>query len=390
MDKINCLSLFDGISCARLALERAGIKVGKYYASEIDKNAIKVSKHNWPDIVHLGSVTDVKAEELDTIDLLAGGSPCQSFSFCGKRNGMSTVDKQEVLTLEHYLQLKSDGYKFDGQSYLFWEYVRLLKEVKPKYFLLENVRMTKKWQDVISGVLGVEPLLINSSKLSAQNRWRNYWVNLPNVTQPEDKGIMLKDIIKQDYDGIWVWPRGENKGGVQGYKGKSPSLTTSSWEHNFLIYNGEAQRTRYKDEGGSKQVIETRKDGKANALLTGTAKSLLSVKSDELKVEGYINNNSQGNRVYSTEGKSCCLNASSGGAAGNGNALILDKEKVRKFTPEEAEKLQTVPVGYTSCISDHQRYRCLGNGWTVDVIAHILSFLPDEYKNLTAPESQVS
>lgn len=330
MENVRILSLFDGISCGRIALERAGIKVGKYYASEIDKNAIKVSKHNWPDIVHLGSVTDVKSEELDAIDLLLGGSPCQSFSFCGKRNGMSTVDKQEVLTLEHYLQLKAENYKFDGQSYLFWEYVRLLKEVKPKYFLLENVRMTKKWQDVISKTLGVEPIVINSSKLSAQNRVRLYWTNIPNVTQPEDKGIMLKDIIQQDYDGIWVWPRGENKG-------KSPTVTTSSWEHNFLIYNGAAQRTRYKEGGGSKQVIELRKDGKANAMLTGTIKSLLSVKD-------------------------------------------VNSERVRKFTPQEAEALQTVPQNYTSCISDHQRYRCLGNGWTVDVISHILGFLPEEYK----------
>lgn len=351
----NCLSLFDGISCGQIALSRANLQYDTYFASEIDEYAKKVTQSNWPGTIQLGSVCDLKSDNLPKINLLIGGSPCQGFSFGGK-------------------QLNFD----DPRSKLFFEYVRLLKELKPKYFLLENVNMKQEYQDIISGFLDVKPIKINSALVSAQNRVRLYWTNIPNVTQPEDKGIMLKDIIQQDYDGIWVWPRGENKGGVQGHKGKSPSLTTSSWEHNFLIYNGAAQCARYKDDGGSKQVIEIRKDGKANAMLTGTTKSLLSVKSNELKIEGYINNNSQGNRVYSTEGKSCCLNASSGGYAGSGNTLVLDKEKVRKFTPEEAEKLQTVPVGYTSCISNHQRYRCLGNGWTVDVIAHILNFIPKD------------
>lgn len=303
---INVLSLFDGISCGQIALQRAGIKVNQYFASEIDKHAIKVTQTNWPETVQLGSVVDVKVENLPKIDLIIGGSPCQSFSFCGKKNGMSTIDRQDILTLEHYLQLKSKNYKFNGQSYLFWEYARLVKEIAPEYFLLENVRMVKKWQDVITGVLGVEPILINSSKLSAQNRVRLYWTNIPNVTSPEDKKIMLKDIVDQN-DTL----------------------------HNISIYNGAAQRTRYKDDGGSKQVVEIRRDEKANALLTGTGKSLLAV--------------------------------------GNTN-------DIRKFTPEESERLQTVPVGYTSCISNHQRYRCLGNGWTVDVIAHIFGFLPDEFK----------
>lgn len=303
---INVLSLFDGISCGQIALQRAGIKVNKYFASEIDKHAIKVTQHNWPETIQLGSVADIKASDLPKIDLIIGGSPCQSFSFCGKKSGMSTIDKQDILTLEHYLQLKLKNYKFNGQSYLFWEYARLVKEIAPKYFLLENVRMVKKWQDVITGVLDVEPILINSSKLSAQNRVRLYWTNIPNVFLPEDKKIMLKDIVDKN-----------------------------DTSHNIFIYNGAAQRTRYKDDGGSKQVIEIRKDGKANALLTGTAKSLLAV----------------------------------------GNT-----SDIRKFTPEESERLQTVPVGYTSCISNYQRYRCLGNGWTADVIAHILSFLPNELK----------
>lgn len=312
MQNFNVLSVFDGISCAQIALNRAGVKYEKYFASEIDKNAIKVTQHNYPNTIQLGSVTDVKAENLPKIDILLGGFCCQSFSFAGKQLNFN-----------------------DPRGKLFFEYVRLLKELKPKYFLAENVRMKKEYQDIISGYLGVEPILINSSKLSAQNRERNYWTNIPNVTQPEDKGIMLKDVIKEDYDGIWVWPRGTNKGGIKSYKGKSPSITVSSWQHNFLIYNGN------KSKKG-------------------------------LKVEGFIDNNSQGNRVYSIDGKSPCLNATSGGTSGNGNSLILVKDKVRKFTPEEVEQLQTVPVGYTSCISDNQRFKCLGNGWTVDVIVHIL------------------
>ena len=150
MIKMNVLSLFDGMSCGQLALQKAGIYVDNYFASEIDKYAITVTMANYPNTKQLGSVVDVDGYSLPKIDLLIGGSPCQSFSFAGKRKGMSTKDEQEILTLDHYLQLKSEGYEFEGQSYLFWEYMRLLNEVKPKYFLLENVKMKKEWQDEIS------------------------------------------------------------------------------------------------------------------------------------------------------------------------------------------------------------------------------------------------
>ena len=348
MNDFNVLSLFDGISCGQIALNRAGIKYDNYFASEIESNAIKVTSANYPSTIQLGDVTKIKGNVLPKIKLLIGGSPCQGFSTAGK------------------------GLNFeDPRSKLFFEYVRLLKECNPDYFLLENVRMKQEYQDIISEYLGVKPILINSSLVSAQNRVRLYWTNIPNVTIPIDKNIKLKDVIKQDYDGIWVWPRGANPGGVQSYRGKSPSITTSSWQHNFLIYQGAAQRGRYSSKEGvlTEQVIESRKDEKANALLTVQKNSLL-------KIEGFINKNGQGNRVYSVEGKSSCLNATSGGVAGNGNSLILQHEKVRKFTPVEAERLQTVPDNYTNCISDNQRFKCLGNGWTVDVIAHILSFIP--------------
>jgi len=173
---INVLSLFDGLSCGSVALERAGIKVNNYYASEVDKWAIQIANKNYPDIIQLGDVLGVKGKDLPKIDLLIGGSPCQDLSFAGKGKGLIKGDR----------------------SSLFYQYVRLLKECKPKYFLLENVRMKQEYQDIISDLLGVQPIKINSSLVSAQNRVRLYWTNIPNVTQPEDKGLKLKDILEID------------------------------------------------------------------------------------------------------------------------------------------------------------------------------------------------
>jgi len=192
---MNVLSLFDGMSCAQIALNRAGIKYDNYYVSEVDKHSIKVTQHNYPNTIQLGDITQINGSDLPTITLMCGGSPCQNLSFAGKMKGMSTKEDIEILTLEQYLDLKRNGFNFQGQSYLFWEYVRLLKEVKPKYFLLENVKMLKKWENIISNVLGLEPIEINSTLVSAQNRRRLYWTNIPNINQPIDKGITLKDII---------------------------------------------------------------------------------------------------------------------------------------------------------------------------------------------------
>jgi DNA (cytosine-5)-methyltransferase 3A len=207
---MNVLSLFDGMSCGQQALERAGIKVDNYFASEIDKYAIQVTMANYPNTKQLGSVVNVDGYSLPNIDILIGGSPCQSFSFAGKRKGMSTKDEQEILTLEHYLELKAEGFEFEGQSYLFWEYMRLLNEVKPKYFLLENVMMGERWEKVLSKAIGVKAIMINSSLVSAQNRQRLYWTNIglePQglfgdletiIQQPKDKGILLKDILEEN------------------------------------------------------------------------------------------------------------------------------------------------------------------------------------------------
>ena len=206
---MNVLSLFDGMSCGQQALDRLGIKVDNYFASEIDKYAIQVTMANYPNTIQLGSVVNVDGHSLPKIDLLLGGSPCQSFSFAGKRKGMSTKCETEILTLEHYLELKADGYEFEGQSYLFWEYMRLLNECKPTYFLLENVEMGEKWEKVLSKAIGVNGIHINSALVSAQNRKRIYWTNIglePSglfgdlesiITQPKDKGILLKDVSGQ-------------------------------------------------------------------------------------------------------------------------------------------------------------------------------------------------
>lgn len=175
MNNINVLSLFDGMSCGQLALQRAGIKVKNYYASEIDKYAIKVTMKNFSNTIQVGDITKLKGSNFPHIHLLMGGSPCQGFSFAGKQLNFN-----------------------DPRSALFFEYVRLLKEVKPDYFLLENVRMKQEYQDVINEALGVKPVMINSALVSAQNRVRLYWSNIPGITQPEDKGIMLKDIIEHD------------------------------------------------------------------------------------------------------------------------------------------------------------------------------------------------
>ena len=178
---MNILSLFDGMSCGQQALARAGIKVNKYYASEIDKHAIKVTQHNYPNTIQLGSVTEVDVADLEPIDLLIGGSPCQNFSFAGKRNGMTTSCNEEIYTLERYLELKAEGFEFEGESYLFWEYMRILTDIR-KYnpdvlFLLENVEMGAKWERVLSEAIGIYGVHINSALVSAQNRKRIYWTN---------------------------------------------------------------------------------------------------------------------------------------------------------------------------------------------------------------------
>jgi DNA (cytosine-5)-methyltransferase 1 len=442
------LSLFDGMSCGQQALDRIGLKVDTYFASEIDKYAIQVTMANYPNTIQLGSVVDVNGYELPKIDLLIGGSPCQSFSFAGKRKGMSTKDEQEILTLEHYLQLKSEGYEFEGQSYLFWEYMRLLHEVKPKYFLLENVMMGEKWEKVLSKAIGVNAIEINSSLVSAQNRRRLYWTNIGMesgglfgdlesiIQQPKDKGILLKDILESDVDDKYfvsqkmidkikrsnngekcfanneksmclaagyfkqgrdnqlvtvnnTMPRSSTtgKGGtgpLSRTDGKTYCLDTG--QSNAVEIKSEiltSKRTEYgksirkEYEAGTInlqrkeiQKLEPRTDGKTNTLTSVQKDNLLRqvVQLNPSLESGGVQPYQQ-NRVYDAEGISPALDLDSA------RKSVYVNSKIRRLTPIECERLQTVKDNYTNHVSDSQRYRMLGNGWTVDVIAHIFGYL---------------
>lgn len=333
---MNVLSLFDGISCGRVALERAGIKVNKYYASEIDKYAIQIAQKNYPDTIQLGDVKGIKGTDFidwdsenkkPNIDILIGGSPCQGFSFAGKQ-----------------LNFK------DPRSALFFEFVRLLKELKPKYFLLENVRMKQEFQDIISEHLGVKPIAINSNLVSAQNRYRLYWTNIPNIKQPKDKGIFLKDIIHE--------LRGE--------------LVDDKYfvKADITLKNRCIQAIKGVDEKARALTATMHKGAQANGMTC-------------IRV-GEIGKGGQGDRIYSIDGKSVALSANGGGrGAKTGLYLVTGNARVRKLTPIECERLQTLPEiepGYTFGISNTQRYKALGNGWTVDVIAHIFKNIKQTFK----------
>ena len=313
------LSLFDGISCARVALERVGIPVELYFASEIDKYAIQISEKNYPDIIHVGDVKMVAHKDapihykLNDIDLLIGGSPCQDLSIA-----------------------KKDRKGLDGErSSLFWEYVRILKEVKPKYFILENVAsMPKEAKEIITRELGVEPIMINASLVSAQNRKRLFWTNIPNVTLPEDRGILLKDILEEEVD--------------EKYK-----VYSDNWrvERNTVDVNG-----------------------KSRCLNASNYKGALNDGMSLIRV-GQIGKGGQGDRIYSPQGKSVGLSALGGGRGAKTGLYQTEEYTIRKLTPIECERLQGLPDNYTDGVSNTQRYKCLGNAFNVDVVAHILSFI---------------
>ena len=320
------LSLFDGMSCGRIALERVGIEIDKYFASEVDRHSIKVSHHNYPNIIQIGDVRNIyfqdgvlytphKSYDIGKIDLMIGGSPCQQFSFAGKQQGASTKNKIEVTTLSHYLELKSQNFEFEGQSYLFWEYMRLLNEIKPKYFLLENVKMNKKWETVLNDAIGVTPININSSLVSAQSRERLYWSNIPNIDQPKDRDVSLEDILEQNVS------------------------------YDVYYSNDSREYSNYDKNKVDKSI------NKITPIQIGNSKQF-------------------GNAVRNTN-KAYTLRAS------NCNGILNEDYLIRKFTPIECERLQTVPDNYTEVASPSQRRKMLGNGWTVDVIAHILKGLKE-------------
>jgi DNA-cytosine methyltransferase len=311
---MNVLSLFDGMSCGQVALERAGIKVDNYFASEVDKHAIAVATKNYPGTIHLGDVTKWREWDLPEIDLLIGGSPCQGFSKAGK-------------------QLNFD----DPRSRLFFEFVEILNAVKPKYFLLENVRMKKEYQDTITEYMGVEPVIINSSLVSAQRRERVYWTNLPSVTMPEDKGILLEHILESgevDRDKSFCLD-------ANYFKGTNARQYLCKSRRQIVWVIPEATKRGYVEVSEGNCIDLT-----------------------------FIKSKTRRGRLMLE--KSNCLTASTF------NYCKVTGDWFRKLTPVECERLQTVPENYTGCVSDTQRYKMLGNGWTVDVIAYIFEGLKDK------------
>ena len=383
------LSLFDGMSCGQLALQKLGIKVKTYYACEIDKHAIKVTQHNFPNTIQLGDVTKVKGSDLPKIDLLIGGSPCQGFSFAGK-------------------QLAFD----DPRSKLFFEFVRLKNECNPTYFMLENVKMKKEFELVISKYMGVAPIEINSALLSAQNRVRLYWTNIANepyglfgdmvctIPQPKDKGILLRDILESEVlqkyylsDKALATVTRKREIGINAKINpeKSGTITCGNQSAKFSIDNSTtlivASRGRNPENPKSResglnteQMLEPRYDGKTKCL-TSVQKDNLVMQIPEATKKGYAEvkpgdcfdltmPDSETRRGRLMEDKSNCLTA-----AKFDFMQYTEDYRIRRLTPTECERLQTVPDGHTSCVSDTQRYRMLGNGWTVDVIAYIFSFM---------------
>ena len=345
---MNVLSLFDGMSCGQIALNRAGIKYDNYFASEIDKHAIKVTQANYPGTVQLGSITELDGTKLPKIDLLIGGSPCQSFSVAGNGKG------------------------FDGKSGLFWEYVRILKETKPIYFLLENVKMKKEWQQVISDALGVVPIEINSALVSAQNRKRLYWTNIPDIEQPKDIGIFLRDILEAgivDRDKSYCIDSNYWKGtNVEQY------ITKCRRQIVFAEKSQTILATIYKEN--AKSMIKRKKLGLVVAFTERRTEEAKRIRREfMLKYGKDFSPRRAKELVCREDGKMNCLTAT---FSMKEHTLIDEKVYYRKLTPIEYERLQTVPDNYTDCVSNTQRYKMLGNGWTVDVVAHIFKGLLNE------------
>jgi len=333
-NSIRVVSLFDGISCGRVALDRAGVAVSSYHAYEIDKYAKAISRYNYPDIVPNGNVLNADFSRFAGYDLVMGGSPCTFWSIA-KAN--REIDKNGI-----------------GWT-LFMRFVEAVRVIRPRFFFYENVAsMPQSIKEYISEELGVEPVLINSALLSAQHRKRLYWTNISGVAQPADKGILLRDILES------------------GVTGREKSYCIDA--HYFKG----GSKTRLDNQSGKRQMVyePVREAGAASAVCS------------PVRV-GEFGSGGQGSRVYSVHGKTVSLTANGGGGGGKVGLYKIDLPDgdyaIRKLTVTEAERCQTLPDNYTAFgiddkgitvkISDTQRYKCVGNGWTVDVIAHILSYI---------------
>ena len=395
MTPLKVVSLFDGISCGRVALDRAGYAVSHYAAFEIDKYPRSVARHNYPDIIHHGDVMEADFNQFRGYDLVMGGSPCTFWSIA-KTN--REVDK-------------------DGMGWaLFMRFMDAVRDVQPRYFLYENVAsMPAAIKAFISEEFGCDPILINSALVSAQQRKRLYWTNIPNIVQPEDKGILLRDILEsglayQDkshcmtatYNGaefrnslerhqrsmvaepITLKDKSQTLC-AQYYKENAKSLITRGKSGLFVAHEatevGAALRTRGEGDKRGKR-LEVRNDGKCNALTTVQTDSVIC---RPVRV-GQVGTGGQGSRIYSVHGKTVALMAHGGGRGAKTGLYKVDLPDgdytIRKLTPIEAERCQTLPDNYTALgvddngkavkISNTQRYKAIGNGWTVDVIAHML------------------
>jgi DNA (cytosine-5)-methyltransferase 3A len=383
---MNVLNLFGGMEVGRLAMDRANVSVDKYFSAEIDKYAIQIANKNHSDIIQLGDVTKIDTEDLPQIDLLMGGSPCQGFSFAGKQLNFS-----------------------DPRSKLFFEFIRIMNELKPRYVLLENVRMKKEYEDVITEHMGFPPQLLNSSKVSAQNRWRNYWfgtyingkyeqIMIPPL---EDKGLVLKDILQEDHNEPPIpinernarHHRNENQKGLcttaTMYKGAGNNGMTIV-DRSLSV--GEAEEYSHYKYRATKEVYHM--NGKAPTLLTmqgGNREPKVATYStkggrivNRRLDESGVRKDYQLELPYTTQvevrddDKTNCLTTV------QKDNVVVQGMTWRKLTPIECERLQTLPDNYTEGVSKTQRYKMIGNGWTVDVIAHILGemLLPKKIKSI--------
>lgn len=323
------LSLFDGISCGQLALQKAGVKIDRYYASEIDKTAIAVTQRHFPDTIQIGDATQIDFTTYKC-DLLIGGSPCQTLSGCNtKKLGLN------------------------GESKLFFEYVRALKEINPEWYFFENVgSMTKENMEIISSYFGHQPIRINSNLVSAQSRDRYYWTNIPYSGPPEDKHIVVGDIIENKVDDSYFLRYDYDYTEIKDHKSKNGLVCVGG-------ING--RRSMWLDNGKDQQ-----------------------------------RNFSQGMRIYSIRGKSPCINANAGGLGGKSGLYYLEngrefsKNNIRRLTPLEVERLQTLPDNYTAGFPETHRYKAIGNAWTVDVVAHVFSYFKNKRINIMNEEKRCS